>query len=97
MQPEGEEELIDWGVDELYKFEIHLPEHHTVLIFAPDLGVLYFEYLVGYGEFTRTKYVLQTYQQEILDDKVTGVENVSLGQIKANKHENLGTAKIQKK
>ena len=78
-----EERLIDWGVDELYKINISLPEQHTYLLVALNVGVIYYESLAGYGDFTTTKYTLEKYKPGQFEEEITGVEQVTFGQVKS--------------
>ena len=77
-----EGKLLEWEVEEFYKFDISLPEDHTSLIFAPNVGILSYQSLVGYVEGTTTWYVLETYDHGGTGRIVTAVKNVSFGQLK---------------
>ena len=75
-----EEQLVDWGVSELYQFRFDIYGGRNIWVIAPDVGVVYYTTsILADGKVLVGEYTLRTFERE---EKVTAVEDVSFGQIK---------------
>ena len=78
-----QENLLAWGVDELFLFHVQLTEGVVDILIAPDVGVLFYSNtILLFMKLKKTVYTLQRYEHQGIDMIDSSVEDISFGKVK---------------